>query len=248
MTVRSKRAFVPAYYQVAEDLSHDIEGGRLRPGDAIPSEAQLCDHYGISRMTVRQGLGLLTDAGYIESVPGRGSFVAAPSLDKISIEFREGILADGRKLDPKLCGVDVVAADEKVAAMLGVPLGAKTVELRRVSHLDGKPVAYERKYIPYHRGKPLVEQEIKYAAFPELVARSCERHLVKVSVRIMAAPASDEVAEMLELKGPSPMALVLEQTVLTQDDRVLGWGRTHCVPEEYCLAAESNPFWRGAEV
>lgn len=248
MTVRSKRAFVPAYYQVAEDLSHDIEGGRLRPGDAIPSEAQLCEHYGISRMTVRQGLGLLTDAGYIESVPGRGSFVSAPCLDKISIEFREGILADGRKLDPQLCGMEVVAADSTVADMLGLPLGAKTVELRRVSYLEGKPVAYECKYIPYHRGKPLVEQEIRYAAFPELVARSCERHLVKVSVRIMAAPAPPDIAEMLRLQGSPPVALVLEQTVRAQDDRVLGWGRTHCVPEEYCLAAESNPFWRGAEV
>lgn len=248
MAVRAKRAFVPAYYQVAEDLSEDIESGRLRPGDAIPSEAQLCTHYGISRMTVRQGLGLLADAGYISSVPGRGCFVAEPCLDKISIEFREGVLGDGRKLDPQLCGLEVVSADEEVAAALGLPRGAKTVELKRLSFLDGTPVAFERKYLPYHRGKPLVEQEIRYAAFPELVARSCERHLVKVSVKIRATQASAEVAEQLQLRGSSPAALVLEQAVLAQDDRVLGWGLTHCAPDQYSLIAESNPFWRSSGV
>ena len=64
---------MPAYFQIADDLSIEIEAGSLRPGDLIPSESQLCERYGISRMTVRQGLNLLSDAGYIHSVAGKGS-------------------------------------------------------------------------------------------------------------------------------------------------------------------------------
>lgn len=245
MATKVKRSFVPAYYQIAEDLSEDIESGRLGPGDGIPSEAQLCEHYGVSRMTVRQGLGVLADAGYIESMPGRGSFVAEPCLDKISLEFREGVLGNGKRLDPRLCGVEVISAGAEVAEKLGVALGAKMVELRRVSYLDGRPVAHECKYLPYHRGRPLVEQEIKYAAFPELVARVCERHRVKVRVKISAGVAPMDVVRALALPGERPVVLVLEQSVLTQDDRVLGWGRTHCAAEHYDLTAESNPFWEG---
>ena len=155
MAVKVKRSFVPAYYQVADDLSREIEAGRLRPGDVIPSESQLCVRYGISRMTVRQGLNLLGEADYIRSVPGKGSFVSAPRLDRIALEFREGVLGDGRRLEPELVGVEVIAADAEVAERLSLTKAAKVVEFRRLSHLGAKPVAFEQKYLPYVKGRPL---------------------------------------------------------------------------------------------
>lgn len=242
VAVRVKRSFVPAYYQVAEDLSREIEAGRLRPGDVIPSESQLCVRYGISRMTVRQGLNLLGEADYIRSVPGKGSFVSAPRLDRIALEFREGVLGDGRRLEPELIGVEVIAADAEVAERLSLAEAGKVVEFRRLSHLGAKPVAFEQKYLPYVKGRPLVEQEIRYAAFPAVVARSCETHLVKVRMTMYAGKASVEAAAKLPLDEHG-ICMVLEQSVLDQDDHVLGWGRTYCLPEEYRLTAESDPFW-----
>ena len=242
MAVRVKRSFVPAYYQVAEDLSREIEAGGLRPGDAIPSESQLCARYGISRMTVRQGLNLLGEADYIRSVPGKGSFVSAPRLDRIALEFGEGALGDGRRLEQELLGVEVVSADAEVAERLSLTEAAKVVQFRRLSLLGTKPVAFEQKYLPYAKGRPLVEQEIRYAAFPALVARSCETHLVKVRMTIYAGKASAEATAKLPLDDCG-ICMVLEQSVLDQDDRVLGWGKTYCSPEEYRLTAESDPFW-----
>jgi GntR family transcriptional regulator len=242
LAVKVKRSFVPAYYQVADDLSREIEAGRLRPGDVIPSESQLCVRYGISRMTVRQGLGLLGEADYIRSVPGKGCFVSAPRLDRIALEFREGLLGDGRRLEPELVGVEVIAADAEVAEHLLLTEAGKVVEFRRLSHLGAKPVAFEQKYLPYVKGRPLVEQEIRYAAFPAVVARSCEMHLVKVRMTMYAGRASAEAAAKLPLDEHG-ICMVLEQSVLDQDDQVLGWGRTYCLPEEYRLTAESDPFW-----
>jgi GntR family transcriptional regulator len=244
MAFSSKRSFVPVYYQIAEDLSADIEEGRLRPGDVIPSEAQLCERYGISRMTVRQGLNMLSEAGYIHSVPGKGSFVSSPRLDRISIEFQEGVLDDGRRLEPRLLGVDVVHADDEVAERLGLAPLSKVVEFRRISSLDGVPVTYELKYLPYRKGAPLVEREIEYAAFPTLVAQMCELHFVKVRMTFSCAIVCDDAHTMLGLSDSSAYALVMEQCVLTRDGRTLGWGKTYCAPEQYRLAAESDPFWQ----
>lgn len=243
MATRARRSFVPAYYQVADDLSREIEGGRLRPGDTIPSESQLCGRYSISRMTVRQGLNLLGEAGYIRSVPGKGSFVSQPRLDRLALEFREGALGDGRQLEPELVGVEVIAAEGEVRDHLALPPGAKVVEFRRLAYLSKKPVSFEHKYLPYVKGRPLVEQEIQYAAFPAVVAQSCEIHLVKVQMTIYAGKASSEAMAKLPLADHG-MAMVLEQTVLDQDDTVLGWGRTYCLPEEYRMTAESDPFWK----
>lgn len=242
---RIRRSFVPAYYQVAEYLSEEIESGRLKPGDAIPSESQLCERYGISRMTVRQGLNLLSEAGYIHSVPGKGSYVTAPRLDRIAIELQEGQLEDGRRLEPQLIGVEVVKAPGPVAQKLEVAPGTKVVEFRRLSYLEDKPAAFELKYLPYRKGAPLVEQEIRYAAFPAFVARACEKHLVKVRMTFYAGVAPADAVQLLGLTGNEAYALVLEQSVLAQDDSVLGWGCTYCVPEVYRLTGQSNPFWKG---
>lgn len=244
MGVKAKRSFVPAYYQIADDLSHEIEAGNLRPGDLIPSESQLCERYSISRMTVRQGLNLLSDAGYIHSIPGKGSFVTAPQLDRLTLEVQEGVLRDGRRLDLRLVGLEVVEADAEVASRLDLPAGSMVVEFSRLGMLEGTPVAFERKYLPYSRRRPLVEQELQYAAFPAVVAAASEKHLVKVRVDIYAAGAPADAYRHLGISGNDlPCCLVMEQTVLSQHDRALGWGRTYCV-DEYRLSAESDPFWK----
>ena len=49
-------AYEPAYAQLANILRRKISKGEFRPGDQLPSEAQLCRRYGISPMTVRRSI------------------------------------------------------------------------------------------------------------------------------------------------------------------------------------------------
>jgi len=62
---------VPVFRQIAEHLRR----GELRPGDRLPSEQQLMDHYGTARMTVREALGVLKGEGLVVAEHGRGVFV-----------------------------------------------------------------------------------------------------------------------------------------------------------------------------
>ncbi|WP_152613727.1 GntR family transcriptional regulator, partial [Inquilinus limosus] len=72
----------PIYQQIAEDLADRIRTGAFAVGDRLPSERDLADQLGISRMTVRQAFKSLTDEGLIESRIGRGCFVARPKVDQ----------------------------------------------------------------------------------------------------------------------------------------------------------------------
>lgn len=67
----------PVYEQVIEDITAAIRSGQLRPGDKLPSIAELCERYEASATPVRQALLLLDARGWIETHQGRGSFVAA---------------------------------------------------------------------------------------------------------------------------------------------------------------------------
>ena len=65
----------PVYKQIADHLRIAIERGRLHEGDQLPSEAQLMDHYGVARMTIRNAMRLLQDEGLVTAEHGKGSYV-----------------------------------------------------------------------------------------------------------------------------------------------------------------------------
>lgn len=62
------------YLHLTENLLADIKAGRITPGDQLPTEQQLVDQYGFSRITVRAALNELASRGMIRRTPGRGTF------------------------------------------------------------------------------------------------------------------------------------------------------------------------------
>ena len=73
--------FSPYYRWLAETLREEIAQGVYKPGDALPTEYRLIDEYGVSRITVRKVLDLLSAEGLIVRERGRGTFVAHPQLE-----------------------------------------------------------------------------------------------------------------------------------------------------------------------
>lgn len=65
--------------QTAHQLEQDILSGKLRPGDLLPPEREMCAGMGVSRSVVREALGRLASLGLVRSVHGSGTRVEAPS-------------------------------------------------------------------------------------------------------------------------------------------------------------------------
>ena len=95
---------VPAYQVLAEELRAQITSGRLRPGDRLPAEPQLCAQSGVSRSTVREALRLLASQNLIVTVRGvtGGSFVAEPSPARVAdaLSLGVGLLVSAGHLEP----------------------------------------------------------------------------------------------------------------------------------------------------
>jgi GntR family transcriptional regulator len=66
---------IPYYYQLEGLLRHQIIEGRWQPGHRVPSEKELCEHYAVSRTTVRQAVQKLVVEGLVFHVKGKGTFV-----------------------------------------------------------------------------------------------------------------------------------------------------------------------------
>ena len=66
---------IPLYKQIVRALSDSIANGTYRPGDKLPTEAELIEQFGVSRITVRSAIKEMEDAGLVERARGKGTFV-----------------------------------------------------------------------------------------------------------------------------------------------------------------------------
>ncbi|MGD0152876.1 MAG: GntR family transcriptional regulator, partial [Thermacetogeniaceae bacterium] len=234
-------SFIPVYYQLAEDLKQQIESGTLKPGDIVLSESQLGIEYGISRMTVRRGLALLLESGLIETVRGKGNFVAKPRLQQATLTFKEDALVNGEKAEFKFVEVKRVPVEGEIAAMLNIPEGTKVFAIRRLIRSDKNPVGIDIKYIPYLKGKPILENEIEYAYFPDIVARHTDVMINKIERRIMATSLQSAEAELLKTGTDHP-ALCVIQVIYAKDGKPLGVSKTIYRGEAFELRTVSFPY------
>ncbi|WP_077101516.1 GntR family transcriptional regulator [Mycobacterium terramassiliense] len=88
----------PPYRQIAGMLREAIIHNQLPPGERLPSEAELIEHFGVARMTVRQAMHELRSEGLVISQHGRGVFVrpTAPIHRLASDRFARKHRAEGK--------------------------------------------------------------------------------------------------------------------------------------------------------
>ena len=73
---------IPLYEQVANALRADIQGGAFDATKRLPTEEELAEKYGISRITVRRAVGDLVEEGLVEKKQGKGTFIRTPKMHK----------------------------------------------------------------------------------------------------------------------------------------------------------------------
>ena len=229
----------PIYITIVEDIKLKINSGVLKPGDTISSENLLCEEYKVSRMTVRKSLTVLATEGYIYSVPGKGNFVNEPNQDKYILYFNEMDSIEGSVDDTKLLDVNIIKPDLEIVFHLQIPVSKRVVLIRRLMYIEDKPVAYDLKYIPYYRGMPIVEKEIHYATFPEIVAKKKSLFAIRKELIIKVQQASQQIVENLQLRDKEPV-MTIEQKLLDEYNKPIGWGVTHFLGEYFQLQAVSS--------
>ena len=79
----------PLYGKIIAQLLENLASGKLKAGERLPTEQELADTYGVSRITSKRALDMLTRAGVIQRSRGRGSFVVKtlPNLDEVRREL-----------------------------------------------------------------------------------------------------------------------------------------------------------------
>jgi GntR family transcriptional regulator len=143
----------PLYYQLFQILKTQIDSGKLKPGDTIPTENELMDQYGISRATVRQAILQLVNDGYLRREKSKGTFVTTPPSKFRFIEGLRGFSAEmkqhGIVYESRVIEKHIIAANEKVANRLAIPKGEDVFYMHRLRVVKNVPFLVDRHYVPY---------------------------------------------------------------------------------------------------
>jgi GntR family transcriptional regulator len=236
----NKNIPIPLYYQLKEKLTQTIREGELPPGSLMPSERELSDRYGISRMTVRQALGEMVKEGLLVREQGKGTFVAEPKIDQGLLRltsFSEDMRSRGMKPDSRIVAVYAQEAAQPVASALALEGNLKVLVLERVRLADGKPMAYEVSHLPLARFPELEHEELHSVSLYTLLEEKYGL-TIKFARQVIEVGLSDRSnSEKLGIAVKSPV-LLIERVTFDADDRPFEFVKSVYRGDRYKLQVE----------
>lgn len=139
---------------IADALRADISGGLYRPGDRLPTEAELSSRFGVNRHTVRRALAGMAEAGLVQPRRGSGVYVTARPADYRlgrRVRFHQNMLESGRTPSRRITRAETCPAGPDEAEALSLSPGTPVHLVEGVSLADGLPLAAFRSAFPADR-------------------------------------------------------------------------------------------------
>lgn len=206
---------IPLYYQLKETLKDAIQQGELKPGDKIPSERELEETYGVSRMTARRALVELCNEGLVYRERGRGTFVTdlkySQNLFRLTSFTEE---SENQQLSP---GARVLEQElvhnEHVCAGMGI-VDEPLVCIRRIRTINDEPVALEASYIRASLCPGLEKANLNNMSLYSYLGNQYGLRLASAHQSIEARLASPEIANALNLVEGMPVLYMERITYL----------------------------------
>lgn len=146
----SDKSPTPLYLQLADAIRAQIKDGVIKTGDALPSERELSENVGISRVTVRKAIETLLREGLLSRKHGSGTYIA-PRIEQpaaLLAGFSADMINRGQKPGSIWIEKSIGVPTPEEALTLALSLNQQVVRFLRVRTADGEPLAIERAVIP----------------------------------------------------------------------------------------------------
>jgi GntR family transcriptional regulator len=205
-TIRS-----PRYHQVYSILRNWIFDGTYPPGAKLPPESDLCDEFGVSRITSRKAIDLLVQENLIIRIQGKGTYVVEDLGDAPNIGDMEQLIRKTEKLAKKSkvdrIEIQDVIGDEEICKDLQIPKGSPLTEISFVRLSDGKPTGYRVSYIPKDRNLEITAKDLRTHQMLTLLEKKGVR-IVGAHQLLGACLADPHKAAMLDTTVGAPLVRI----------------------------------------
>jgi GntR family transcriptional regulator len=207
---------VALHHQIKEDLALHLRADRFAPGLALPSEAALCAHYGVSRGTLRRAMADLVADGHLERHRGRGTFVSRSKLESGVVGAYNRFHLVGPPLDAecRILLLQRIRASRDVGEMLHVPTGTSLWMLERVRFTEGIPVGLQTSFLPCDLCPGLSRQNLSGLHLIDILRDVYDVHLGSAIEYVEPTVADGYAARHLGVRLRTPL-FQIERTTCT---------------------------------
>ncbi len=213
--------FNPLYKEVKIRITRSLVAGEWKPGQALPSESRLAEQFNVSIGTIRKAIDELVAEKILLRQQGRGTFVATHTEDRTLFYFFHIVGKDGSKELPvtELLSFRRAKAGGEGAARLRIPRDARTLRIRNLLTLGGKPVIFDEILVPSALFPDLDQDTFvkRDSTIYGLYQARYGINVIRISERLSAANPPARIAPLLGIKQDTP-ALVIKRVAYTYND------------------------------
>jgi GntR family transcriptional regulator len=208
------------YRQIKKDLTRRIESGELPAGEALPSERELCERYGVSRPTLRQATQDLVREGTLVVRRGVGTFVAQPRVRQqlgSVLGFTEKMARQGRRASTQVLERSVHRVDEldaSVASELGLEPDASVLRVVRLRLADNIPVMVETMHISPDRFAGIDDLDLEKVSLYQALRDRYDVRIVQLRETLEPVLLTDADAKLLRAR---PRSASIQATITSFD-------------------------------
>lgn len=220
MGVLDKDLPAPLYHQLQCVLKVEIESGRWKPDEQLPTETKIAERFGVSKITVRQALQALSDLGYIRREQGRGTFVARRKFDEGPREltsFTEEMKRHDLVATSHVLAQTVVEAEARVADALRLAAPEPVFVLKRLRMADGEPMGIQTAHIPASLVPGLEKEDLENVSLYETLQGRYGLYPERARETYFAALADQEASDLLGIAAGAPVFAVERVTLLPNE-------------------------------
>ncbi len=212
--------------RVREAITARIASGNLAPGHQLPTERELSETFGVSRVTIRRAIALLAESGLVYAIQGRGTYVAPEHLAEppnALMSFHELAASDSVAVGATVISATVRPATIAEAEDFQIAPGAGLYALERLRTLDDLPVAIDFTLVPLALDPALPELDWATASLYTTLGAAGHRPIL-AEYSVEALPADDRSARLLGTTANAPM-LVADSRTYDPAGRLIVYGR-----------------------
>ncbi len=201
------------YERIKRSVIRDIDSGRLKPDDRVPSETRLAQKFNASRMTANRALKELTEEKRIVRIQGVGTFVARPRPEAALLEIKSiasEIKDWGGEHSVRIICLEEVCASEKLAGKMETGPGGAVFHSIMVHRDRGVPVQYSERWINPSVAPDFLDQDYTQTTPSDYLLAVAP--VQEAEHEIEAIVPENDIAKLLEVPDLTPCLRLTRRT------------------------------------
>jgi GntR family trehalose operon transcriptional repressor len=228
------------YDEILKEIRSEIDSGRYRAGDYLPSENEYARQYGCTRNTIRRALGVLTDEGYVIPQHGKGVQVIPNPIMRRNVftiggieSFREAAARSEEKIHTSVLKFERIICDHSLSNMTGFDEGSELYYIERNRIMNAQRVILDTN-IFLASETPGLSKEIAEQSIYEYLEKDLGMTITTSRRTVTAERATARDEKNLDL-GKFDFLLVVTGQVFNSKGIMFEWTQSRHRPDKACF-------------